>query len=113
MRLKNVLIVVDDIEKSKAFYRELFGLSVILDDEANVMLSGGLVLQKRSVWESAVGRKVIYKGNDALLYFEDSDLEAFGKKLDESGYEIEYITREETVIRMYDLDGHIIEIRQC
>ena len=26
MRLKNVLIVVKDIEKSKKFYRDLFGL---------------------------------------------------------------------------------------
>ena len=25
MKLKNVLIVVEDIEKSKAFYKELFG----------------------------------------------------------------------------------------
>ncbi|WP_353938020.1 VOC family protein [Lacrimispora amygdalina] len=28
MKLKNVLLAVADIEKSKAFYRELFGLGV-------------------------------------------------------------------------------------
>ena len=43
--LKNVLIVVDDIEKSIEFYRDLFGLQVVLKNEGNVILSEGLVLQ--------------------------------------------------------------------
>lgn len=30
MKLKNVLIVVKDIEKSKQFYHDLFGLDMIL-----------------------------------------------------------------------------------
>ena len=39
--LKNILIVVDDIEKSIEFYRDLFGLQVILQNEGNVILSDG------------------------------------------------------------------------
>ena len=35
--LKNVLIVVDDIEKSIEFYKDLFGLQVILKNEGNVI----------------------------------------------------------------------------
>ena len=31
MRLKNVLIVVKDIEKSRQFYHDLFGLELILE----------------------------------------------------------------------------------
>ena len=31
MKLKNVLIVVKDIEKSKQFYHNLFGLNMVLD----------------------------------------------------------------------------------
>ena len=31
--LKNVLIVVDDLEKSIEFYRDLFSLEVILQNE--------------------------------------------------------------------------------
>ena len=42
MRLRNILIVVEDIEKSKKFYHDLFGLDVILDNEGNVI--GGLVI---------------------------------------------------------------------
>ena len=46
MKLKNIVIVVKDIEKSKQFYIELFGLDVILDQEGNVILTEGLVLQE-------------------------------------------------------------------
>ena len=48
--LKNVLIVVDDIEKSIEFYKDLFGLQVILKNEGNVILSEGLVLQDADIW---------------------------------------------------------------
>lgn len=41
MQLKNVLIVVNDIERSKKFYKDIFGLEVILDNEGNVILTGG------------------------------------------------------------------------
>lgn len=40
MKLKNVFIVVNDIEKSKEFYRELFGLSVIRDYGGNLIEVG-------------------------------------------------------------------------
>lgn len=36
MRLKNYLIVVKDIEKSKQFYHDLFGLNVLVDIETFV-----------------------------------------------------------------------------
>lgn len=40
MRLKNVLIVVKDIEKAKQFYHDLFGFDVILDNDGNMILTG-------------------------------------------------------------------------
>lgn len=43
MKLKNILIVVKDIEKSKQFYHDLFGLNVLLDNDGNVILTEGLV----------------------------------------------------------------------
>ena len=33
MKLKNVLIVVKDIERSKQFYHDLFGLNMVLDND--------------------------------------------------------------------------------
>lgn len=44
MKLKNVLIVVKDIEKSKQFYHDLFGLNIIQSHDGNVILTEGLVL---------------------------------------------------------------------
>lgn len=45
--VKNILIVVDDIERSKKFYRDLFGLETVLDNDGNVILTEGLVLQDK------------------------------------------------------------------
>ena len=36
MRLKNILIVVKDIEASKKYYHDLFGLNAILDNDGNI-----------------------------------------------------------------------------
>ena len=38
MNLKNILIVVSDIDRSKRFYHDLFGLQVMRDFGDNVML---------------------------------------------------------------------------
>ena len=46
MKLKNVLIVVKDIERSKQFYHDLFGLEMIVDNDRNMILTEGLVLQQ-------------------------------------------------------------------
>ena len=45
MKLKNILIVVKDIEKSRQFYHDLFGIDLVLDNDGNMILTEGLVLQ--------------------------------------------------------------------
>ena len=52
MRLKNVLIVVKDIEKSRKFYHDLFGIDLVLDNDGNMILTEGLVLQDEKIWKS-------------------------------------------------------------
>lgn len=37
MELKNILIVVKDIEKSKQFYNDLFGLDLVLDNDGTLV----------------------------------------------------------------------------
>lgn len=121
MRLKNILIVVKDIEISKAFYQDLFGLRVITDFGGNVILTEGLVLQKKDQWEEAIGQCVCQGGNDAELYFEEYDLESFVERLKGSRYDIEYITKYEKtaekdskkLVRLYDPDGHMIEVAEA
>ena len=116
MRLKNVLLVVKDIEVSKKFYHDLFGLQEVTDFGRNVILTEGLVLQERQLWEEFVDEKVVPGGNAMELYFEDNDLDAFAEKLEASPYEIQYVNRlmehdwGQRVIRFYDPDMHLIEV---
>lgn len=116
MKLKNILLVVDDIEKSKAFYRDLFGLHTVTDFGGNVILTEGLVLQERRIWERFIGKETVKGGNDAELYFEENDIESFLKKLEECSYPVEYVNPlmehdwGQRVIRIYDPDWHVIEI---
>ena len=116
VRLKNILIVVNDIELSKEFYQELFGLRVVTDFGENVILSEGLVLQEKKIWEQITGKSVTAGGNDAELYFEEYNLEAFVQRLNSSRFPIRYVNElmepslGHRVIRIYDPDEHIIEI---
>ena len=80
MRLKNVLIVVKDMEKSKRFYHDLFGLDMVVDYGGNVILTEGLVLQEEKIWRKFLNRDIIPKNNSCELYFEETDIEAFVEK---------------------------------
>ena len=116
MKLKNVLIVVIDLGRAKDFYREMFGLSVVLDGEDNVILTEGLVLQERTVWERAVGGKVTPKSLGGELYFEEPDLEGFVERLERYGGGVELVngiledSRGGKMVRFFDPDGNLIEV---
>ena len=116
MRLKNVLIVVKDIEKSRKFYHDLFGIDLVLDNDGNMILTEGLVLQDEKIWKSFLGRDILPQNNACELYFEEQDIEVFVEKLERLYPSIEYVNRLMThswgqrVFRFYDLDGNLIEV---
>ena len=116
MKLKNVLIVVKDIEKSREFYHDLFDIDLLLDNDGNMILTEGLVLQDEKIWKSFLDRDIVPKSNSCELYFEEQDIEAFARKLEKLYPDIEYANRLMThswgqrVIRFYDLDGNLIEV---
>ena len=74
MKLKNVLIVVKDIEKAKQFYHELFGLDAVLESDGNVILTEGLVLQDEEIWKQTLGKDVLTGSNACELYFEEKNI---------------------------------------
>lgn len=117
MKLKNVLIVVKDIEKSTEFYHELFGLNVILDSNEKVILSEGLVLQEERIWKEFLHKEVMEENHSFELYFEENDIETFIQKLDKLYPSVKYVNELMTLeqgqkmIRFYDLDGNLIEVR--
>ena len=114
MKMKNSLLVVKDIERSKAFYRNTLGLRTISDLGANVVLTGGLALQTEESWKQFTGKAVSYCANDAEIYFEEDDFDKFADKLKEC--DIEYVhpiiehSWGQRVVRFYDPDKHIIEV---
>lgn len=116
MRLRNVLIVVKDIEKSIKFYKDLFGLTVIWDQDGNVILTEGLVLQNATIWKEFLKKDVVWENHATELYFEESDIDAFVKKLEAYPEPIRYVNPlmehswGQRVVRFYDPDGNLIEV---
>ena len=116
MMLKNILIVVKDIEKSRKFYHDLFGIDLVIDNDGNMILTEGLVLQDEKIWKSFLNKDIVPKSNSCELYFEEQDIEAFIDKLEKLYPSIEYVNRlmihswGQRVIRFHDLDGNLIEV---
>ena len=118
MKFKNPVLVVEDLERSKTFYREVLGLHVILDFGANVTLTGGICLQTRDSWLRLIQGEqtdVSFGGRDAELYFEEDDLEGFLERLQQNDTvhtvhpPVEHPWGQR-VVRFYDPDRHIIEV---
>ncbi|MBR0105448.1 MAG: VOC family protein [Firmicutes bacterium] len=116
MKLKGVLIAVKDVERSRKFYHDMFGLELVADNDGNMVLTEGLFLQDVKIWEGFLGRGVIPDNNSSELYFEEEDIEGFVRKLERLYPEIRYVNRlmahswGQKVVRFYDLDGNLIEV---
>jgi catechol 2,3-dioxygenase-like lactoylglutathione lyase family enzyme len=117
MKLKNVLVVVDDMEESVRFYQEMFGLQVIMKQEGNTILSEGLVLQDVKVWVDDIGLFTTPYSNTSELYFEDNDVEGLVDKLTSSDILVRFQTDltelggGQKMVRFYDPSGNLIEVR--
>lgn len=114
MKMKNTMLVVKDMERSKKFYWEVMGLRTLVDLQIHAVLTGGLGLQTEASWQGFIEQETSYKGNDAEIYFEEDDFEPFIEKL--TKMDIEYVhppyTHEwgQRVVRFYDPDYHILEV---
>ena len=117
MKLKNVLVVVDDMEESVRFYQEMFGLQVIIKQEGNTILSEGLVLQDVKVWVDDIGLFTTPYSNTSELYFEDNDVEGLVDKLTSSDILVRFQTDltelggGQKMVRFYDPSGNLIEVQ--
>ena len=116
MQYKGFLIVVMDIQKAKRYYQDLFGFELLADNDGNMILSDGLVLQEETYWRGFIGKDVIPKSNASELYFEEENVDAFYEKLKALYPETEIVNPPMThrwgqrVVRFYDLDGNLIEV---
>ena len=105
-----------DIEKSRQFYNDLFGLDLVLDNDGNMILTEGLVLQDEKIWKELLGKEILPESNSCELYFEEQNIEAFAEKLERLYPSIRYVNKlvvhswGQKVVRFYDLDGNLIEV---
>ena len=117
MKLKNILIVVNDIQESICFYKEIFGLDIITRQEGNVILTEGLVLQDAKVWADVIEKSTTPYNNMTELYFEDNDVEGLVDKLISRNILVEFKTEltelasGQKMVRFYDPSGNLIEVR--
>ena len=88
----------------------------IADNNGNMILTEGHVLQDEKIWKRFLDREIIFKNNSCELYFEVQDIKSFIEKLERLYPTIEYVNHLTThswgqqVIRFYDLDGNLIEV---
>ncbi|MDY0225075.1 MAG: VOC family protein [Candidatus Methanomethylophilaceae archaeon] len=117
MKFTCPLIVVDDIEASKKFYTEILGQEITMDFGANVTFAESFAIQSKSSWMEFISRpasEIRYQGNDAELYFEEEEFDAFVERL--KTYEVKYVhpviehAWGQRVVRFYDPDMHIVEV---
>ena len=120
MHLKNILLVVSDMEQSKKFYQDLFGLQIISDFGENVMFTEGLVLQEKETWQQLIGTEAVV-GNASELFFQEGDFDAFLSMLEQYRKENGVILQTEAVrenswgkrvVMLRDPDGHLIEVAE-
>lgn len=118
MKYCGSLYVVNDAARTKAFYKDIFGLRVIQDFHANFTMTGGISFQTRESWQEFIHKDdqdIVYGGHDAEIYFEADDMDAFLKRL-ESRQDIKYVHPLQVHdwgqrgIRFYDPDYHVIEV---
>ena len=111
-----MLIVVKDIERSRQFYHDLFGLETVLDNDGNMVLTEDLVLQEDNCWVEFLGKEIVPRSNSCELYFKERYIEGFIERLESHCPDVKYVNRliahswGQKVIRFYDPDGNLIEV---
>ena len=117
MKLKNTVLIVNDLEQSKKFYKHILGLKAILDFHGSVTLTSGIVLQSKEIWKDLIHKtdqEIIMLNHAVELSFETEDIDAFMYVLDQYHVTLLHPLKEgawgQRVVRFYDLDGHVIEV---
>ena len=106
MRLRNVLIVVKDMERSIKFYHDLFGLDTVVDQDGNVILTDTSKLSENQI-KAIAGIKEGKNGIELKLNDKEKALELLGRhlgmfkdKLEVTGLEAEQTKLDDLIRQM-------------
>ena len=116
MKFTGTVISVSDVNASRKFYQDLFGLELYQDYGINISFTCGLSLQQEFDWLIGVPKETVLKRSHNMeLAFETRDFDGFLEKLKEYP-DIEYLGEViehswgQRVVRFYDPDSHLIEV---
>ncbi|MEN6341176.1 MAG: VOC family protein [Methanospirillum sp.] len=119
IRYTSIVLFSDDVSRLRDFYRDLFGLAVVLDLGGLVTFDGGI-----SIWDLDRAREMVYGGLDPSpverprceLYFETDEIEAFAVGLAgrvRLAHPLQTAPWAQRVIRFYDPDGNLVEVGEA
>ena len=112
------LIVVEDIAVSRRFYEELLGQKVKYDFGVNVSFEKDFAIHLKSHFQAllgdAPGFQATAKAHNGELVFETDEIELPFSRLQLAGAEFIHAVQEQPwgqrCMRLYDPDGHVLEI---
>lgn len=117
VQFRNPILFVRDMEASKAFYHGLLGIGIKEDFGSFVLLEGNLGLHRADLFYEYLQKPYSGEamGRDNLdLYFTSDHLPELQQRLIDAGFEVFFPLQQtdwgETLFRVYDPDGHIVEI---
>ncbi|WP_018124014.1 VOC family protein [Desulfovibrio oxyclinae] len=119
IRYEGAVLFVSDIEVSRRFYEQVMGQKLVEDHGPHLVFESGFFL-----WQADHARSVIHGneekkshrlGQDNLeLYFESEDLDGAWEAINRHGVSPVHETVEhpwgQRAFRIYDPDGHVIEV---
>ena len=118
MRFVNPIPFVRDIEMSKTFYCEILGLRITQDHGNFVLFETGFAIHEatsleETVWGKPSAVSAPYGRQNLLLYFEHDNLDTLFDNIADHVNLIHPIEAQpwgQRVFRLYDPDGHAVEI---
>jgi superfamily I DNA and/or RNA helicase len=113
MKYKAVLLVVEDINKSRYLFETVFSQKIVADYGEDIAFEGFSIHQRKH-FENLLNIKVNYKSNNCELYFEDDNLEEISNKIKDNNlvfvHDIIEQPWKQKAIRFYDYDKNLIEV---
>lgn len=117
MKYKGCLLAVKNINNSKYFYEKVLNQNVIMDIGPHVTFEGFSLQQSYAEIAGFPPESVCEKSHNFQVYFEVEDLDKIYDELKNVPslqwvHEIKAYSWGQRDIRLYDPDGHIVEIAE-
>lgn len=115
MKYRTVLIVVDDIQKSRYFYETILKQKLKMDFGENITFHGDFSIHQKEHFQGVIQGSVNQgRHNNCELYFEHDELEKLSTALQNEGIQFLHDIMEQPwrqkVMRFYDYDENLIEV---